>query len=77
MKSTPLEGRFQRPFRDTGEAVSSCPHPEARRWTKRVVTEYTGRDPLGLSRVSDVIADYLLKGITTQTTRSERPVWAA
>ena len=40
------------------------------RWSKRVVTEVGGRDPLGLSRVSDQITDYLLTGITTQTSRA-------
>jgi hypothetical protein len=40
------------------------------RWSKRVVTEVGGRDPLGLSRVSSLITDYLLTGITTQTSRA-------
>lgn len=40
------------------------------RWTKRVVTSMTGRDPLGLSRVSNLITDYLLKGIITTTDRA-------
>ena len=40
------------------------------RWTKRVVTEMTGRDPLGLSRVISIITDYLLTGIITQTDRA-------
>jgi len=44
------------------------------RWTKRVVTSMTGRDPLGLSRVSNLITDYLLKGIiTTRTGRGTTP----
>ncbi len=40
------------------------------KWTKRVVTELGGRDPLGLSRVSFLITDYLLKGIITTTSRA-------
>jgi hypothetical protein len=40
------------------------------RWSKRVVTELGGRDPLGLSRVSALITDYLLTGIITQTSRA-------
>jgi hypothetical protein len=39
-------------------------------WTKRVVTEMTGRDPLGLSRVGDTIKDFLLSGINTNNTRA-------
>lgn len=40
------------------------------RWTKKVLTEMTGRDPLGLSRVSDIIIDFLLTGITATTGRA-------
>ncbi len=40
------------------------------RWTKYVVTQLGGRDPLGLSRVSFAITDYLLKGIITTTSRA-------
>ncbi len=40
------------------------------KWTKHVVTELGGRDPLGLSRVSFMITDYLLKGIITTTYRA-------
>ena len=40
------------------------------RWTKRVVIEEGGRDPLGLSRVSAIITDFLLQGIITQTYRA-------
>ena len=40
------------------------------KWTKHVVTELGGRDPLGLSRVSFMITDYLLKGIITTTNRA-------
>ncbi len=40
------------------------------RWTKRVSIEDGGRDPLGLSRVSAMITDYLLNGIITQTYRA-------
>ena len=39
-------------------------------WTKRVATEMTGRDPLGLSRVGDMIKDFLLSGINTNNTRA-------
>src|SRR2546427_11232332 len=39
-------------------------------WTKRVVTELSGRDPLGLSRVGQLLTDLLLPGITTQTNRA-------
>lgn len=35
-----------------------------------MVTETTGRDPLGLSRVSFIVTDYLLTGIITQTDRA-------
>ena len=37
------------------------------KWTKYVITEHGGRDPLGLSRVSFPITDYLLTGIITTT----------
>src|ERR1041384_268560 len=40
------------------------------RWTKRVVTDMGGRDPLGLSRVAFLITDYLLPGIITTTDRA-------
>lgn len=40
------------------------------KWTKHVVTELGGRDPLGLSRVSFMITDYLLKCIITTTSRA-------
>src|SRR5436309_15493957 len=40
------------------------------RWTKRVVMESTGRDPLGLSRVSQMITDFALTGIITTTYRA-------
>ena len=40
------------------------------RWTKYVITELGGRDPLGLSRVSFAITDYLLRGIITTTSRA-------
>lgn len=40
------------------------------KWTKRVVTDMGGRDPLGLSRVAQMITDYLLTGIITQTDRA-------
>jgi hypothetical protein len=40
------------------------------RWTKHVVTELSGRDPLGLSRVSSLITEYLLQGIITTTRRA-------
>jgi hypothetical protein len=40
------------------------------KWTKRVVTELGGRDPLGLSRASFMITDYLVKGIITTTSRA-------
>jgi hypothetical protein len=40
------------------------------RWTKRVSIEEGGRDPLGLSRVSGMITDFLLQGIITQTYRA-------
>ena len=39
-------------------------------WTKRVKTEMGGRDPLGLSRVSQLITDALLPGIITTTERA-------
>lgn len=40
------------------------------KWTKKVVTDLGGRDPLGLSRVSQLITDYLLTGIITTTDRA-------
>lgn len=40
------------------------------RWTKRVSIEEGGRDPLGLSRVSAMVTDFLLQGIITQTYRA-------
>jgi hypothetical protein len=39
-------------------------------WTRRVVIEGTGRDPLGLSRVSDSLTDFLLPCIITTTDRA-------
>src|SRR5262249_18422840 len=39
-------------------------------WTKHVVTDPGGRDPLGLSRVGQRIADALMPGIITQTNRA-------
>jgi hypothetical protein len=39
-------------------------------WTRRVVTEETGRDPLGLSSVSDALTEFLLPGIITTTDRA-------
>jgi hypothetical protein len=40
------------------------------RWTKKVVTEGGGRDPLGLSRVAFMLTDSLLTGIITTTDRA-------
>lgn len=40
------------------------------RWTRYVTSESGGRDPLGLSRVSGRISDFLLKGIITTTDRA-------
>ncbi len=40
------------------------------RWTKREVVESSGRDPLGLSRVSDALTSYLLPGIISTTDRA-------
>lgn len=39
-------------------------------WTKRVVTESGGRDPLALSRVAFNLTDYLLTGVITTTERA-------
>lgn len=39
-------------------------------WTKRAVTEMGGRDPLGLSRATERLTEYLMMGITTQTSRA-------
>jgi hypothetical protein len=44
--------------------------PQIPKWTKYVVTELSGRDPLGMSRVSGWITDNLLSGIITQTNRA-------
>jgi hypothetical protein len=38
-------------------------------WTKRVATE-SGRDPLGLSRLGDLLKDELLSGITSNNVRA-------
>ena len=51
-------------------ALASAPKVQIPKWTKHVVTELGGRDPLGLSRVSFLITDYLLTGIITQTSRA-------
>jgi hypothetical protein len=40
------------------------------KWTKRVVIDTGGRDPLGLSRVAFNLTDYLLTGIVTITNRA-------
>jgi hypothetical protein len=39
-------------------------------WTRRVAMDGSGRDPLGLSRVSDALTDFLLPAITTTTDRA-------
>ncbi|XXX77701.1 hypothetical protein WMF30_02845 [Sorangium sp. So ce134] len=39
-------------------------------WTKRVAADLGGRDPLGLSRVAQMVADRLMPGIITQTDRA-------
>lgn len=44
--------------------------PELPKWSKRVHTELSGRDPLGLSRISFLLADFLLPGIITTTNRA-------
>src|SRR5450631_2917106 len=49
----------------TIDAISFLP-----RWTKRVRTDGGGRDPLGLSRVTEAITDHLLQGIITTTDRA-------
>src|SRR5271167_3570339 len=51
-------------------ALAPSPKVQIPKWSKRVVTELGGRDPLGLSRVSALITDYLLTGIITQTSRA-------
>jgi hypothetical protein len=40
------------------------------RWTKHVVTELGGRDPLGLSRVSFNVTDTMMPGIVVNTNRA-------
>src|SRR5271168_4581722 len=50
--------------------ASTTPAVQVPRWSKRVVTELGGRDPLGLSRVSALITDYLVTGIITTTSRA-------
>lgn len=40
------------------------------KWTNYVLTDLGGRDPLGLSRVSFMITDYLVTGIITTTSRA-------
>lgn len=40
------------------------------RWLKRVATELGGRDPLGLSRVTQLLTDQLLPGIVVNTNRA-------
>jgi len=49
----------------TIDAVAFLP-----RWTKLVRTDGGGRDPLGLSRVTESITDHLLQGIITTTDRA-------
>lgn len=39
-------------------------------WTRSIVIKGTGRDPLGLSRVSDALTDFLLPCIITTTKRA-------
>ena len=39
-------------------------------WTRRVTMEGSGRDPLGLSRVSDALTNFLLPNIITTTDRA-------
>jgi hypothetical protein len=39
-------------------------------WTRRVAMEGAGRDPLGLSRVSDALTNFLLPNIITTTDRA-------
>src|ERR1043165_3796091 len=39
-------------------------------WTRRVAMEGSGRDPLGLSRVSDALMNLLLPNIITTTDRA-------
>src|SRR6266571_693557 len=39
-------------------------------WTKFVVTDLSGRDPLGLARVATSITDYLMPGIVVATDRA-------
>lgn len=39
-------------------------------WTRKVAMKGTGRDPLGLSRVSDSLTNYLLPSIITTTDRA-------
>ncbi|MBI3918728.1 MAG: hypothetical protein HY322_17170 [Betaproteobacteria bacterium] len=39
-------------------------------WTKFVVTDLSGRDPLGLARVAASITDYLMPGIVVATDRA-------
>jgi hypothetical protein len=39
-------------------------------WTKLVVTDISGRDPLGLARVATNIADYLMPGVVVATDRA-------
>lgn len=52
------------------DAMSATTTARIPKWTKHVVTELGGRHPLGLSRVSFMITDYLLKGIITTTYRA-------
>lgn len=40
------------------------------KWTKKIIIEDGGRDPLGLSRCAHIMTDYLLTGIITQTNRA-------
>lgn len=39
-------------------------------WTRRVAMDGSGRDPLGLSRVSDALTNFLLPDIITTTDRA-------
>src|SRR5262245_15488599 len=52
------------------EVVVSIPFELLPRWTTRANLDPTGRDPLGLSRVANMLTDSLLTGIVTGTSRA-------
>lgn len=64
-----MKATGSRPSPDIGSAVKMNYTELQPFWTKRVATD-SGRDPLGLSRLGDVLKDELLSGITSNNNRA-------